>query len=106
MSLSIIERKGQEAVLAITIDVAGKEKEADGFAGRRGKAVRRRGRARSRRTKVGDTTLQVFDSADEAPGKPQTDGLLHQGQCAGAASMIAPKRKRFSSDLPAARRTI
>jgi hypothetical protein len=71
LSLSIIERKGQEAVLAITIDVAGKEKEAAGllaavekrFAERKGKKTTQ---------KVGDTTLQVFEVPSETPGKPQT----------------------------------
>ena len=70
MSLSLIERKGQEAALAITIDVTGHEKEADGLLA----AVEKRFAARNGKkttTNVGDTTLQVFTVPTEAAGKTQ-----------------------------------
>jgi hypothetical protein len=70
LSYAIIERKEPDAILAITMDVTGHEKEADGmlaavekrFAGRNGKKTT---------TKVGDTTLQVFTVPSDQRGKPQ-----------------------------------
>ena len=70
MSISLIERKGQEASLAITIDVAGHQKQADGmlaavekrFAGKKGKKTT---------ADAGGTKLHVFNVPAEAGGKAQ-----------------------------------
>ncbi len=70
LSLSVIERKEPDAAMAITIDVTGKQKEAEGllaavekrFAGRNGKKST---------TKVGDTTLHVFTVPTDKPSTTQ-----------------------------------
>ena len=81
MSLSLIERKGQEASLAVTMDVTGHEKQADGMLA----AIEKRFAARKgtkSTAKAGDTTLQVFNIPAQGGGKAQTDGLLYQRQFA------------------------
>lgn len=70
LSGAIIERKGQEAALAITIDVVGHEKQAAGLLA----AVEKRFVARGGKkttSRVGDTTLQVFAVPTETAGKTQ-----------------------------------
>jgi hypothetical protein len=70
MSLSIIERKGRDAALAITIDVTGHQKRADGLL----TAVEKRFAARNgqKTTATADgTTLQVFTVPTPAGGKTQ-----------------------------------
>src|SRR5882757_1615859 len=70
MSLSLIERKGKEASLAVTIDVTGREKQADAllaaiekrFAGRKGTKSTAR---------AGDTTLEVFNIPAQGDAKAQ-----------------------------------
>lgn len=68
MSVSLIERKEQDAALAITIDVTGHEKQAAGFLA----AIEKRfaGRGGKRTTvKSGGTTLEVFSVPAEAGSK-------------------------------------
>src|SRR6185503_16844898 len=68
MSVSLIERKEQDAALAITIDVTGHEKQATGFLA----AIEKRfaGRGGKRTTaKSGGTTLEVFSVPGEAGSK-------------------------------------
>lgn len=70
MSLSLIERKGKEASLAITIDVAGHQKQADGMLA----AIEKRFAARKgtkSTAKAGDTTLQVFNIPAQGDAKAQ-----------------------------------
>ncbi|HVT28884.1 MAG TPA: hypothetical protein VHE81_12790 [Lacipirellulaceae bacterium] len=70
MSLSIIERKGRDAALAITMDVTGHQKQADGFLA----AVEKRFAARNGRkttATVDGTTLQIFTIPNQADAKPQ-----------------------------------
>jgi hypothetical protein len=70
LSLSIIERKDRDAAMAITIDVAGKEKEATEFVNAAGERLAaRRGQRTSK--KVGDTALTIFSVPTETPGKLQ-----------------------------------
>ena len=60
MSLSLIERKGKEASLAVTIDVTGRQRQADELlAAIEKRFTARRGRRSTAR--AGDTTLEVFD---------------------------------------------
>jgi hypothetical protein len=69
MSLSLLERKG-EAALAITIDVTGHQKQAEGMIA----AVEKRlaGRRGTKRTeKVGDTTLTLFNIPAQGDKKAQ-----------------------------------
>jgi hypothetical protein len=69
MSLSLIERKG-EASLAVTIDITGHQKQADGLLD----AIEKRFAARkgTRSTaKAGETTLQVFNIPAQGDAKAQ-----------------------------------
>lgn len=71
MSLSLMERKGQDASLAITIDVTDHQKQAEGMLA----AVEKKFAARSGRKStvdVGGTTLNVFTiPATDKDAKPQ-----------------------------------
>jgi hypothetical protein len=70
MSLSMIERKGKEASLAVTIDVTGREKQADALLA----AIEKRFAARKgtkSTAKAGDTTLEVFDIPAQGDAKKQ-----------------------------------
>ncbi len=70
MSLSIIERKGRDAALAITIDVAGHQQQADGLLA----AIEKRFAARNGRKTTansGGVTLQVFTVPTQNGGKTQ-----------------------------------
>src|SRR6185503_18491266 len=72
MSVSLIERKGQDAALAITIDVTGHEKQAEGFLAAVEKRFAAHGGKRST-AKSGDTTLNVFSvPTDDGSKKVQT----------------------------------
>jgi hypothetical protein len=68
MSISLIEMKGRDAALAITIDVTGHEKQADGFLAAIEKRFAARG-GKKTTAKSGDTTLQVFSMPTEAGSK-------------------------------------
>lgn len=70
LSLSLIERKNAEAVHALTMDVTGREKEANGLVAAVEKRFAARGGKRSN-VQVGDTTLFVFDVPTNTPGKNQ-----------------------------------
>ena len=70
MSLSLIERKGEDAVLAITIDVTDHAQQADGLLA----AVEKRFAARGGRREnlsSGDTALRVFTVPGDAGSPPQ-----------------------------------
>src|SRR4051812_46863119 len=70
MSLSLIERKGKEASLAVTIDVTGHQKQADDLLA----AIEKRFAARKGRVstaKAGEVTLQVFNIPAQGDGKAQ-----------------------------------
>jgi hypothetical protein len=70
MSLSLIERKGKEASLAVTIDVTGRQKQADDLLA----SIEKRFAARKGRrstSKAGDTTLDVFNLPGQDGGKSQ-----------------------------------
>lgn len=70
LSLSLIERKNAEAVYALTMDVTGREKEANGLVAAVEKRFAARGGKRSN-AQAGDTTLIVFDAPTNTPGKNQ-----------------------------------
>lgn len=71
LSLSIIEGKGRDAALAVTIDITGHKQQADQllagiekrFAGRGGK---------KQTAEVGGTTVQIFTIPTDVKDKPQT----------------------------------
>jgi hypothetical protein len=69
MSLSLIERKG-EAALAITIDVTGHQKQAEGMIAAVDKRFGQR-RGTRRTEKVGDTTFTVFNIPARGDKKAQ-----------------------------------
>lgn len=69
MSLSLIERKG-EASLAITIDVTGHEKQAEGMIAAADKRFAER-RGTKKTEKVGDTTFTVFNIPAQGDKKAQ-----------------------------------
>ncbi len=70
MSLSLIERKGQEASLAVTMDVAGHEKQADAMLASIEKRFAARKGTKST-AKAGDTTLHVFNIPAQGDKKAQ-----------------------------------
>lgn len=70
LSLSLIERKNAEAVYALTMDVTGREKEANGLIAAVEKRFAARGGKRSN-LPAGDTTLILFDTPTNTPGKNQ-----------------------------------
>ncbi|HEX3599630.1 MAG TPA: hypothetical protein VHU84_05770 [Lacipirellulaceae bacterium] len=71
-SLAIIERKAPDAAMAITIDVAGHQKEADGLLATIEKAFAKRGGKKSS-AKSGDTSLIVFNvPGEKSASKQQT----------------------------------
>lgn len=70
LSVSIIERKDQDAAIAITIDVTGREKEAAGLIEAAGERLAARTGQRTTKA-VGDTTLTIFSVPAGASGKPQ-----------------------------------
>src|SRR3954447_24105063 len=70
MSLSLIERKGKEASLAVTIDVTGDPKQADVLLASIEKRFAARRGTRST-SKAGDTTLEVFKIPAQADSQPQ-----------------------------------
>src|SRR6478609_9306689 len=73
MGLGIIERKkAPDAAMAITINVTGHEKEADGLLARIERSFAKRGGKKSN-AKFGDTSLIVFDiPADKSTPRQQT----------------------------------
>jgi hypothetical protein len=70
MSLSLIEREGEVAVLAITIDVTGHDQQAEGLLDAVEKRFAGRGGNRDDVTS-GDTSLRVFTVPGEAGSPPQ-----------------------------------
>src|SRR4051794_28553306 len=70
MSLSLIERKGKEASLAVTIDVTADPKQADALLASIEKRFAARRGTRST-SKAGDTTLEVFRIPAQGDGQPQ-----------------------------------
>jgi hypothetical protein len=84
LSLSVIERKTPDAAMAITIDVTGHEKEADGLLARIERTFAKRGGKKST-AKSGDTSLIVFDVPGEKTGtKQQTVYFLKDKLLCGA----------------------
>ncbi len=84
LSLSIIERKFPDATMAITINVTGHQKEADGLLARIERSFAKRGGKKSN-SKVGDTTLIVFDiPAQKSAAKQQTVYFLKDDLLCGA----------------------
>jgi hypothetical protein len=71
MSLSIIERKGETAALAITIDVTERAQQADGLLGAVEKRFAARGGRKQTANAVG-TILHVFTVPTQAGSPPQT----------------------------------
>jgi hypothetical protein len=71
MSLSIIERKGEDAALAITIDVTDHAKQADGLLAAIEKRFGARG-GRKQTSNSGGATLHVFTVPTQAGSPPQT----------------------------------
>ncbi len=70
LSLAIIERKAPDAAMAMTIDITGHQKDADGLIA----AMKQRFAARNAKTstvQVGDTTLQVFTMIVDKPSNTQ-----------------------------------
>lgn len=70
MSLAIIERQGEDAALAITIDVTDHQKQADGLLAAVEKRFAARG-GKKETTDSGGTTLQVFTVPADAGSPPQ-----------------------------------
>jgi hypothetical protein len=70
LSLSLIERPGKDAALAITIDVTGNADEANALLSAVEKRFTARG-GRKQSTNVGSTTLEVFIVPTEAGSPPQ-----------------------------------
>jgi len=70
MSLALIERKGENAALAITIDVTGHDKQADGLLAAIEKRFKARG-GKKQSAKSGGVTLQVFTVPADAGSPPQ-----------------------------------
>jgi hypothetical protein len=70
MSLSLIERKGQDASLAVTMDIKGHEKQADAMLAAIEKRLAARKGTKST-AKAGDTTLQVFSIPAQGGRKAQ-----------------------------------
>jgi hypothetical protein len=70
MSLSLIERKGKEASLAVTIDVTGREKQADALLAAIEKRVAERKGTKST-ARASDTTLEVFNIPAQGDAKAQ-----------------------------------
>jgi hypothetical protein len=71
MSLSIIERSGEDAALAITIDVTGREEEAESLLGVIQKRFAARG-GRKARVDQGGSNLEVFTIPGDQGSPPQT----------------------------------
>ncbi len=97
LSLSVIERKSPDATMAITINVTGHQKEADGLLAHIERSFAKRG-GKKTNSKVGDTTLIVFDiPAQKSAPKQQTVYFLKDDLLCGAddRAEVEAMLKRF-----------
>jgi hypothetical protein len=97
LSLSVIERKSPDAAMAITINVAGHQQEADGLLAHIDRSFAKRG-GKKTNSKVGDTTLIVFDiPAQKSAPKQQTVYFFKDDLLCGAddRAEVEAMLKRF-----------
>ncbi len=100
MSFAIIERKGRDAALAVTMDVTGHEKQADGFLA----AVEKRFAARNGRkttASVDGTTLQIFTVPTQALIPQQTVYFIKDNVLCGVDDRAEAEAmlKRFGGNV-------